>query len=58
MSACMRSLYSSDQRAPGLALPLSFGRTVGAGTALVSVSGFRAPGFSLRMARCGVAGQA
>ena len=54
MSACMRSLYSSDQRAPGLSLRLLCGRGVGAGTVLVSVGGFRAPGFSLRVARGGV----
>ena len=53
MSACMRSLYSSDQRAPGLSLRLLCGRGVGAGTVLVSVGGFRAPGFSLRVGRAG-----
>jgi len=52
MSACMRSLYSSDQCAPGfkLALPCGCGR---AGV-LLSLADFRAPSFSLSVTRDGV----
>jgi hypothetical protein len=49
MSACMRSLYSSDQWAPGFSLMLSFG--LGVGDVLLSLGDFRAPDFSLRVAR-------
>ncbi len=49
MSACMRSLYSSDQWAPGFSLLLSLGPEVG--SVLLSLGDFRAPVFSLRMDR-------
>jgi hypothetical protein len=49
MSACMRSLYSSDQCAPAFSLPLSLGP--GVGGVLLSLGDFRAPAFSLRMVR-------
>jgi hypothetical protein len=49
MSACMRSLYSSDQRAPGFSLPVFWGR-VRAGV-LISLGDFRAPVLSLRVTR-------
>jgi hypothetical protein len=49
MSACMRSLYSSDQWAPGfpLALPCACGR----GGVLLSLADFRAATFSLSVTR-------
>jgi hypothetical protein len=53
MSACMRSLYSSDQWAPGFALLLSLG--FGVAGVLLSLGDFRAPALSLRVVR-GAAG--
>lgn len=52
MSACMRSLYSSDQWAPGfrLALLCGFGR----GGVLLSLADFRAATLSLSVTRDGV----
>jgi hypothetical protein len=49
MSACMRSLYSSDQRAPNFCLVLSCGR--GMGAVLLSLGDFRASTFSLSVTR-------
>ena len=49
MSACMRSLYSSDQWAPGFRLALLCGW--GGGGVLFSLEGFRAPAFSLSVTR-------
>jgi hypothetical protein len=49
MSACMRSLYSSDQCAPGFELALLCG--CGGGGVLFSLSGFRAPTLSLSVTR-------
>jgi len=49
MSACMRSLYSSDQCAPGFKLALLFG--CGRGDVLTSLGDFRAPAFSLSVTR-------
>lgn len=49
MSACMRSLYSSDQWAPGLCFPLSRGRKVGGFS--LSAGAFRVPLFNLSVAR-------
>ena len=49
MSACIRSLYSSDQWAPGLPLVVAWGR--GAGTVLLSLGDFRAPIFNFSVAR-------
>ena len=49
MSACIRSLYSSDQWAPGFSLPL-FG-ACGVGVVLISLADFRAPNFNLSVAR-------
>lgn len=49
MSACMRSLYSSDQWAPGFRLALL--RGLGTVGVLLSVRGFRAPAFSLSVIR-------
>ena len=49
MSACMRSLNSSDQCALGFCLPLSCGRATGAD--LLSLGDLRAPIFSLRVGR-------
>jgi hypothetical protein len=49
MSACMRSLYSSDQRAPGFTLALLCG--CGRGAVLLSLGDFRAPTFSLSVTR-------
>jgi hypothetical protein len=48
MSACIRSLYSSDQRAPGfpLALPCGCG-----GGVLISFADFRAATFNLSVTR-------
>jgi hypothetical protein len=49
MSACIRSLYSSDQRAPGF--PLALLCACGRGGVLLSLADFRAPIFSLSVAR-------
>jgi hypothetical protein len=49
MSACIRSLYSSDQRAPGFTLALLCG--CGRGAVLLSLGDFRAPTFSLSVTR-------
>jgi Predicted integral membrane protein (DUF2269) len=49
ISACIRALYSSDQRAPGFDLTVLLGGVTGAG--FVSRGDFRAPIFSLRVAR-------
>ena len=49
MSACMRSLYSSDQWAPGFWLALLCGW--GGGGVLASFEDFRAPTFSLSVTR-------
>jgi hypothetical protein len=49
MSACMRSLYSSDQWAPGFSLAVFLG-WIG-GETLCSLGGFRAPAFSVRVTR-------
>ncbi len=49
MSACMRSLYSSDQCAPGFDLLLWWGRSTGSG--FRSGRALRAPAFSLRVTR-------
>ncbi len=49
MSACMRSLYSSDQCAPGLSLVVFFG--CGVGAVLLSLGDFGASIFSLSMTR-------
>lgn len=49
MSSCMRSLYSSDQCAPGLSLVVFCGR--GVGTVLLSLGDFRAPAFSFSVKR-------
>ena len=49
MSACMRSLYSSDQCAPGFDLLVFCGRAVA--VALLSRGDFRAPILSLSVAR-------
>jgi hypothetical protein len=49
MSACMRSLYSSDQWAPGFRLALLCGW--GGGGVLISLEDFRAPAFSLSVTR-------
>ncbi len=49
MSACMRSLYSSDQWAPGLRCALLCGW--GGGGVLLSLGDFRTPGFSLSVTR-------
>ncbi len=53
MSACMRSLYSSAQCAPGLSLAVFCGRGVGA--AALSLGDFRASIFSLSVTRGGLA---
>ena len=50
MSACMRSLYSSDHFAPGFCLALSCGCGVGSVVA-ASRGDFRAPALSLRVGR-------
>jgi hypothetical protein len=52
MSACMRSLYSSDQWAPDFCLLLSCGREMGA--VLLSLGDFRAPIFNLSVTRANV----
>ena len=49
MSACMRSLYSSDQCAAGLSLVVFCGGGVGA--VLRSLDDFRASAFSLSVTR-------
>jgi hypothetical protein len=49
MSACMRSLNSSDHWAPGLSLLLLFG--CGGGGVLLSRGDFRAPTLSVSVAR-------
>ena len=49
MSACIRSLYSSDQWAPGFKLALL--RGCGSGGVLLSLGDFRTPAFSLSVAR-------
>ena len=49
MSACMRSLYSSDQGAPGFSLLLFCCR--GVGEVLLSRGDFRAPILSLSVVR-------
>jgi hypothetical protein len=49
MSACMRSLNSSDQCAPGLSLLLLCG--CGGGGVLLSRGDFRAPTLSVSVAR-------
>jgi hypothetical protein len=49
MSACMRSLYSSDQWAPDFCLLLSCGREMEA--VLLSLGDFRAPILNLSVAR-------
>ena len=49
MSACMRSLYSSNQWAPGLSLPVYCGR--GMGGALLSLGDFLTPALSLSVVR-------
>jgi hypothetical protein len=49
MSACMRSLYSSDQCAAGLSLVVFCGGGVGA--VLLSLGDFRASAFSLSVTR-------
>ena len=49
MSACIRSLYSSDQWASGLLAALLGAN--GLDCALVSLGDFRAPGFSVRIGR-------
>jgi hypothetical protein len=49
MSACMRSLYSSDQWAPGFSLLVFCGR--GTGGVLLSLGDFLTPAFSLSVAR-------
>lgn len=49
MSACMRSLYSSDQWAPGFDLLLVCGRVVGAVS--LCPGDLRAPAFSLSVTR-------
>lgn len=49
MSACMRSLYSSDQWAPGFWLTLLCGW--GGGVCLLSLVDLRAPAFSLSVTR-------
>ena len=52
MSACMRSLNSSDQWAPGLSLLLLFGCGCGgSGGVLLSRGDFRAPTLSVSVAR-------
>ncbi len=50
MSACMRSLYSSDQWAADFNLLLFFGRG-GAGAVSLSLGDFRAPTFSFSVTR-------
>jgi hypothetical protein len=49
MSACMRSLYSSDQVAPGFRLALLCG--LGMGGVLLSLADFRNPTLSLSVTR-------
>lgn len=49
ISACMRSLYASDQWAPGFRLALLSG--CGGGGGSVFAAGLRAPAFSLRVRR-------
>ena len=49
MSACMRSLYSSDQWAPGFSLPVFCGR--GMGGVLLSLGDFFTPAFSFNVVR-------
>jgi hypothetical protein len=49
MSACIRSLYSSDQRAPGFTLVLL--RGCGSGGGLLSLDDFCTPAFSLSVTR-------
>ena len=49
MSACIRSLYSSDQRAPGFTLVLL--RGCGSGGVLLSLDNFCTPVFSLSVTR-------
>jgi len=49
MSACIRSLYSSDQWAPGFELALLCGW--GLGGVLGSLGDFRAPAFSFSVTR-------
>jgi hypothetical protein len=49
MSACICSLYSSDQWAPGFNLAVLLGWT--GGGALLSLGDFRAPALSVRVAR-------
>jgi hypothetical protein len=51
MSACMRSLNSSDQWAPGLSLLLLVGCGGGGGGVLLSRGDFRAPTLSVSVAR-------
>jgi hypothetical protein len=51
MSACMRSLYSSDQWAPGLSFAFLSGRGTDGG--LLAGVGLRAPAFSLSVGREG-----
>jgi hypothetical protein len=51
MSACIRSLYASDQRAPGFWFALLWGSGSGGARDCVSVVDFRAPAFSLSVAR-------
>lgn len=51
MSACMRSLNSSDQWAPGLSLLLLFGCGCGGEGVLLSRGDFRAPTLSVSVAR-------
>ncbi len=53
MSACIRSLYSSDQRAPGLSWVAFCGRDVG--IVLLSLGDFLASPFSLSVTRGGLA---
>jgi hypothetical protein len=49
MSACIRSLYSSDQWAPGFRLALL--RGCGSGSVLLSLGDLRTPAFSLSVTR-------
>jgi hypothetical protein len=49
MSTCIRSLYSSDQWAPGFKSALL--RGCGAGGGLLSLGVFRTPAFSLSVTR-------